>query len=89
MSQHDSGRDESDRLEHQVEQLVNERSALFDKARNGLSAADQQRLGAVERELDECFVERRRLRAVRDADRFDNRRFIRRRTLPRPGSQPT
>jgi hypothetical protein len=86
MSQADSERADDDaRLERQVNRLVNERGALFDKAaaRNGLSNVDQQRLSAIERELDECFLERRRLRAVRDARRFDDRRFMRRQSPPR------
>jgi hypothetical protein len=76
---------EGARLEHQVNRLVNERSALFDKAglSYGLSEADQQRLGTIERELDECFLARRRLRADRDAQRFDRDRPFIRRTLPR------
>jgi len=75
------------RLERQVNKLVNERAALFDKAgaSHGLSSIDQQRLGAIERELDECFLERRRLRANRDMQRFDrDRPFIRRQLPPKP-----
>jgi hypothetical protein len=69
-------------LERQVSRLATERGALFDKAGAsfGLSGADQQRLGAIERELDECFLARRRLRAVRDARRFDRDGPL----LPRP-----
>jgi len=60
-------------LERNINRLAVERGALFDKAGAtlGLSAVDQQRLGTIERELDECFVARRRLRAERDARRFD------------------
>jgi hypothetical protein len=60
------------RLERQVNRLSVERGLLFEKsgASHGLSKADQQRLGAIERELDECFIERRRLRAGREMQRF-------------------
>ncbi len=59
-------------LERQVNRLVAERGALFDKAGTnfGLSNTEQERLAAVERELDECFLARRRQRADRDATRF-------------------
>jgi hypothetical protein len=61
-------------LERNINRLAVERGALFDRAGTsfGLSTADQQRLGSIERELDECFVARRRLRAERDARRFDS-----------------
>jgi hypothetical protein len=53
--------------------LAAERGVLFDKAgtTSGLSGAEQERLKVIERELDECFLERRRKRAVRDSHRFD------------------
>jgi len=72
------------RVERQVNKLVNERGALFDKARTsrGLSDVDRHRLVTVERELDECFLARRRLRADRDANRFDRDRPSIRRSLP-------
>jgi hypothetical protein len=59
-------------LERRVNRLASERAALFDKsgASFGLSGADHQRLGTVERELDECFALRRTHRAARDARRF-------------------
>jgi len=78
---------EGTRLERQVNRLANERSALFDKAGTsfGLSSVDQQRLSAIERELDECFLARRRLRANRDAQRFDrDRPFVTRSLPPKP-----
>jgi hypothetical protein len=61
-------------LERRVNRLANERTVLFEKASapGGLSAQDQQRLAAVERELDECFLERRHQRATRDFRRFAN-----------------
>ncbi len=74
-------------LERQVNRLVLERGALFDKAgaNIGLSALDQQRLHAIERELDDCFVARRRERAERDARRFDrDRPMFRRPVRPEP-----
>ncbi len=60
-------------LERRVNRLATERGALFDKASAnfGLSALDQKRLSAIERELDECFLARRRVRAERDAKRFE------------------
>ena len=53
-------------LERRVNRLATERGALFAKAGTnlGLSSADQQRLKAIERELDECFVIRRQYRAA-------------------------
>jgi hypothetical protein len=61
-------------LERNINRLAVERGALFDRAGTsfGLSNADQLRLSSIERELDECFVARRRLRAERDARRFDS-----------------
>jgi len=60
-------------LERNINRLVVERGALFDKAGAsfGLTAVEQQRLHMVERELDECFLARRQLRAERDSRRFD------------------
>jgi hypothetical protein len=49
----------------------------------GLSAGDQQRLLTVERELDECFLARRRQRAERDASRFGREGLPARRAIPR------
>ncbi len=88
MQQNPDHGSESARLERQVDRLANERGALFDKAgsRLGLSNVDQERLRAIERELDECFLARRRLRADRDALRFDrDRPMIRRPIPPKPG----
>jgi len=58
--------------DQRVDELTVERSALFDKAstEHGLSADEQQRLHAIELELDECFTARRRQRAARDLHRF-------------------
>ena len=60
-------------LERKVKRLATERGALFDRAGGnaGLSSAQQERLRSIERELDECFLERRKLRAAGDARRFD------------------
>jgi hypothetical protein len=73
-------------LERQVNRLVTERGALFDKAGAsfGLSNVEQQRLGTIEHELDECFLARRRLRAERDARRFDRDRPLLPRMVRRP-----
>jgi hypothetical protein len=59
-------------LERRLTKLTTERTSLFALAGTaaGLSKADQARLGAVEREIDECFIAVRQLRAVRDARRF-------------------
>jgi hypothetical protein len=75
------------KIERRLAGLAIERSALFDRANaNGrLTPAEQTRLHAVERELDECFLARRVSRAARDAQRFDrDRPFIRRGVNPRP-----
>jgi hypothetical protein len=76
MSDYSLGVDEagdSASLERRVNRLATERSALFDRAgaHSGLSNAQQERLRSIERELDECFLARRRMRAVCDARRFD------------------
>ncbi len=67
-------------LERSINRLAVERGALFDKAGAsfGLSAVEQLRLNSIERELDECFVARRRLRAERDARRFESGLVFRR-----------
>jgi Protein of unknown function (DUF2630) len=59
--------------ERHIERLSAERIALFARAGAGahVSETDRSRLKAIERELDERFLELRRLRAVRDAGRFD------------------
>ncbi|HTL87719.1 MAG TPA: hypothetical protein VL856_21240 [Acidimicrobiia bacterium] len=59
-------------LERRVSRLADERAALFDRAGAvfGLSGPDRDRLTAIERELDECFLLRRQARADRDARRF-------------------
>lgn len=71
-------------LERRVNRLANERSALFERAGTnfGLSSTEQQRLTSIERELDECFLVRRRQRAARDLQRFA-RDGISHRGLPR------
>ena len=60
-------------LDRRMTRLAMERTTLFEKAGGnaGLSATQQQRLSAIERELDECFLARRRERALHDARRFD------------------
>jgi hypothetical protein len=75
-------------LKRRVNQLATERGVLFEKsgASFGLSPVDQQRLGAIERELDQCFLARRRLRAERDARLFDRETPHRARVPRRPTS---
>jgi len=60
-------------LERRVNRLAKERGDLFDRsgAKFGLSKVEQERLHSIERELDECFNERRRMRAARGARRFN------------------
>jgi hypothetical protein len=83
----DKAHDASD-LERTINRLAVERGTLFDQAGAsfGLTAVQQQRLSVVERELDECFLARRRLRAERDSRRFDAgmpfRRSLRREATP-------
>jgi hypothetical protein len=70
-----------DELDRRTTRLATERTALFEKAGAavGLSVAEQQRLKLIERQLDECFLARRRERALADARRFDrDSPFIRR-----------
>ncbi len=64
---------DSKHLAGRVANLAKERGALFDKASKNLalSKTDQERLHAIERELDECFLSRRQQRAELDARRFD------------------
>jgi hypothetical protein len=72
-------------LERRLSQLATERTALFGKAATelGLSRPDQERLSAIERELDECFLTRRKQRAARDADRFSSDGYSERTSTPR------
>jgi hypothetical protein len=90
MHEPDSGSDrpvDAASLRRRVNQLATERGALFEKAGAsfGLSRVDQQRLGTIERELDQCFLARRRLRAERDARRFDRDRPL----VPRAFQSPS
>lgn len=75
MSDQSVGVDESSdpaSLERKVKRLATERGDLFDRAGDaGLSSQQQERLRSVERELDECFLARRKMQAARDARRFD------------------
>jgi hypothetical protein len=66
-------------LDRRMARLAAERGELFGKAGNnfGLSGNDQQRLRAVERELDECFDVRRRQRAANNVRRFDRESPVR------------
>jgi hypothetical protein len=76
MNKPDPGIDESGdaaSLERKVNRLARERGELFDKSSTqfGLSKAEQERLHSIERELDECFLARRKMRAEREARRFN------------------
>jgi Protein of unknown function (DUF2630) len=59
-------------VEREVARLAAERTALFGRSGGsaGLSNAEQSRLRAIERALDECFVSLRRMRAARAASRL-------------------
>jgi hypothetical protein len=59
-------------MERRIEQLAAERIALFARASAdaNTSALARDRLKAIERELDECFLAVRSQRAERDAKRF-------------------
>jgi hypothetical protein len=74
-------------IERSVTRLASERSILFTRSGTsfGLSAADQNRLRVVERELDECFGALREMRAVRDATRFSREDPVVRRAITRNG----
>ena len=74
-------------IERNVTRLASERSILFTRSGTsfGLSAADQNRLRVVERELDECFGALREMRAVRDATRFSREDPVVRRAITRNG----
>jgi uncharacterized protein DUF2630 len=62
-------------IERDVARLAAERTELFSRSggRAGLSDAEQSRLRAIERQLDECFVSLRQTRAARAASRFGRR----------------
>jgi hypothetical protein len=72
--------------ERRLARLADERTTLFARAGtvNGLSKDDHARLGAIERQIDECFLEIRRNRAARDADRFTAETHVIRRGLRPP-----
>ena len=78
-------------IERSVARLASERTTLFNRSGTsfGLSAADQNRLRVVERELDECFGALREMRAVRDASRFSREDPVVRRAIVRNGETPT
>jgi hypothetical protein len=72
--------------ERRLARLADERSVLFARAgtASGLSKDDHARLGAVERQIDECYLEIRRNRAARDAHRFTAEQHVIRRGLKPP-----
>jgi hypothetical protein len=61
-------------LDQRMTRLAHERGVLFEKAgtKIGLTPHDHERLKSIERELDECFLVRRRMRASDDARRFES-----------------
>jgi hypothetical protein len=72
---------EAGNLDRRLNRLASERAELFDRAgaHFGLSAPEHERLSMIERQLDECFLARRRVRAERNARRFERERpFLRR-----------
>jgi hypothetical protein len=75
-------------VERNLSRLASERTALFTRSGQsfGLTAADQNRLKVVERELDEAFGALRELRAVRDATRFSREDPVVRRAIARDGA---
>ena len=75
-------------VERNLNRLASERTALFTRSGQsfGLTAADQNRLKVVERELDECFGALREMRAVRDATRFSREDPVVRRAIAREGA---
>jgi hypothetical protein len=77
-------------VERNINRLALERGALFDKSgvSFGLTPVEQQRLSNIERELDECFLARRRLRAERTARRFDTESPFARRSARRGAATP-
>ena len=72
-------------IERNVSRLATERTELFNRSGQsfGLTAADQNRLKVVERELDEAFGALREMRAVRDATRFSREDPVVRRAIAR------
>ncbi len=77
-------------VERNLNRLAAERATLFTKSGQsfGLTAADQNRLKVVERELDEAFGALREMRAVRDATRFSREDPVVRRAIVRNGVTP-
>ena len=77
-------------IERSVSRLATERTTLFNRSGSsfGLSVVDQERLRAVERELDECFGALREIRAVRDASRFSREDPVVRRAIARSTEAP-
>ena len=78
-------------LERSLSKLADERAALFAQAGQpaGLTKAEHARLGAIEREMDECFNAVRRARAARDARRFTLEGPLRGRGIERPRPSAT
>jgi hypothetical protein len=67
--------DERAALQRDVARLTSERIQLYTHSEGilGLAAPDQERLRAIERQLDECFAALRRARAAGSVRRRDRR----------------
>jgi hypothetical protein len=72
--------DERAAVQREVARLASERSDLFSRSvgSSGLSPADQSRLRAIERRLDECYTALRRARAGAASGRNGSRDVVRR-----------
>ena len=70
-------------IERNLARLASERTSLFNRSGHsfGLSPVEQNRLRAIERELDESFGALREMRAVRDASRFSREDPVVRRAI--------
>jgi uncharacterized protein DUF2630 len=78
-------------VEREVARLASERTDLFSRSSGtgGLSNAEQSRLRSIERQLDECFVSLRQMRAARAANRFGREYPLANRAArPRDAEQP-
>jgi hypothetical protein len=77
--------DERASVQREVARLASERTALFSRSAgtSGLSLADQSRLRAIERQLDECYTALRRARASSASARNARGDVARRRAVER------
>jgi hypothetical protein len=65
-------------LDQRMARPADERGAVFEKlgTNTGLARSGSERLESIARELDECFLVRRHMRADEDARRFESERRI-------------